>query len=203
MLRRTFATFIVMLAAFAIYPALTAAQAQTAADQNTSKAITKCSQMDSAYTRTANDTGGQAFAFAPMDKEKAFEVIGLTSVTLPVNLFSLNNALPGEQTKVYKVPVDLSVSLVRFTVACASSVTIKRPDGSIVQTNDTGVRSVSWSMGSVSSIDAPETGDWSLEVSSDTAFSIRVTGKRKEAEESVPEDQSNALTINKPSPPFE
>ncbi len=93
-----------------------------------------------------------------------------------VTLLSIGDTLSGT-AKTYSVPVDSTLTSVTFSASGTTSVALKRPDNSTVQSTDPGVSFIGLSTGSVYSITSPPVGNWTITVNGTGAFSISVTGE--------------------------
>ena len=83
-------------------------------------------------------------------------------------------------TKTLTVPVDSTMSRVTFSSSGASSMTVKRPDGTTVHAGDPGVDTVMPSGGfvpaSILTVAGPAVGEWTVSLDGSGEFSLNVTG---------------------------
>jgi hypothetical protein len=93
-----------------------------------------------------------------------------------VDLLSVTDSFSGS-SKTYTVPVDASAMQLKVTVSGASSIVIKRPDGSTVGASDTGVTTGATAAGTIYVINSPATGDWSITVNGAGGFTLTVSGQ--------------------------
>jgi hypothetical protein len=134
---------------------------------------------DPAYTRIANDSGGQLFA---LNRNEAGNITGLANLVVrsnAVNLLSIADVLTSVAThvispktaKTYNVPIDSTMTGVTFSVSGTTSVVLKRPDGSTV------TPTIVLSNGLIYSITSPSAGNWSVIVDGSGPFSLAVFGE--------------------------
>ena len=135
-----------------------------------------CSPIDPEYLRLARETGGQAFVIA---ENETFESTKLADFTLrpdSVDIAHINGTLSATPVT-YTIPVDSTLTSVTFSVSGTDGAIVKRPDGSTVQSTDPGVNSANISGGTIFSISDPADGAWSVTVSGDGEFTIKVIGE--------------------------
>lgn len=135
-----------------------------------------CSPYDPEYFRVARETGGQVFIIAETETFEATKLAGFTVRPDSVDIAHINGTLSATPVT-YTVPVDSTLTSVTFSISGSDSASVKRPDGSTVQTTDPGVSSANISGGNVFSITDPADGAWSVIVSGGGEFTIRVTGE--------------------------
>ncbi len=132
--------------------------------------------VDPVYQAMAEATSGQVFS---LDRSEAGQITTLldnVSRSRAVNLLSIHDSLPATE-RTYTLPIDNTMTTVTFAVSGTTSVTLRRPDGSIVQNGDPGVTITLLSTVELVSIANPATGNWQIDVSVDGAFSITVSGE--------------------------
>jgi len=132
--------------------------------------------VDPVYRQMAEATGGQVFSLDPSEAGQIRTLLDDVSRTRAVNLLSIEDTL-GPTASTYSVPVDGSMSSVTFAVSGGTSVTLTRPDGTVVHAGDPGVTITSLSGAYLVSIENPAVGLWRISVSGSGAFSITVTGE--------------------------
>ena len=135
-----------------------------------------CSPIDPEYFRVARETGGQAFVVAESETFEATKLADFTVRPDSVNIAHINGTLSATPTT-YTVPVDSTLDSVTFSVSGTDGAIVKRPDGSTVQPTDANVESADISGGTILSITEPVDGAWTVTVSGDGEFTIRVTGE--------------------------
>lgn len=135
-----------------------------------------CSPIDPAYIKIANDSGGQLFFLSSSEAGNITRLADFLVRTNSVDVLSISDSLTGA-AKTYTVPVDSTMTKVTFSVSNATSVIVKRPDGTAVLPTDTGVNSVILSGGVILSIANPSVGSWSISVNGSSSFSIVVSGE--------------------------
>jgi hypothetical protein len=133
-------------------------------------------EVDPSYQQFAEGTGGQVFSLDASEAGQITTLLDDVSRSNAVNLLSIQDTL-GPDPSVYHVPIDNTLSAVTFSVSGDTSVTLNRPDGSVVQDGDPGVTITNLSTAHLFSIANPQTGAWQISVSGSGAFSIIVTGE--------------------------
>ncbi|RKZ44248.1 MAG: hypothetical protein DRR16_20960 [Candidatus Parabeggiatoa sp. nov. 3] len=135
------------------------------------------------YHALADQTGGVSFNVT------RYEVDDVTSILLEfgapdTEVFSSQKvALSYGETTIVEIPVDDSLSTrVSFMITGAvrysrPSVTLKRPNGSVVNGSDTGVTLTQLSSVVNYAIDNPEVGIWRVELSGNGNFLVRAFGE--------------------------
>lgn len=95
-----------------------------------------------------------------------------------VNILSISQ--PSGSSRTIAFPVDSSMSQVTvdasYPVAGSFTLTLSRPDGSVVLPSDLGVKFISTETGLYVSVSSPPQGDWSVSLSGVGAFSMVVSG---------------------------
>jgi uncharacterized protein (TIGR03437 family) len=136
---------------------------------------------DSIYTRVASDSGGQAF-FLPRDEaDGVANLVDFIARSNAVDLLQITDTL-AETAKTYAVPIDSMLTRVTFSVSEATSVVVKRADGSTVQPTDAGVSLIALSRGAIYSIINPAAGTWSVTVNGSGDFSLKASGESRSAD---------------------
>lgn len=132
-------------------------------------------KVDPSYTSVANASGGQAFAVPPAEMGKMGEILSLTYQPDAAQVLLLNDT-SSHRSKIYVVPVDATATKAIFSISgtAATTVTLKRPDGTIVQPGSAGLKHVAWSNGAVYSIANPGPGDWNVAITGQSEFSLKV-----------------------------
>ncbi len=139
-------------------------------------AATVAHRVDPSYQEVAEGTAGQVFSLDASEAGQIMTLLNDVSRSNAVNLLSIQDTL-GPTPSVYYVPIDNTLSAVTFSTSGDTSVTLTRPDGSVVQAGDPDVTIVSLSSAHLFSIGSPPTGFWRISVSGSGAFSITVTGE--------------------------
>jgi hypothetical protein len=93
----------------------------------------------------------------------------------PISLLSLSGAWDGS-SKTNVVPVDCSITQMSVSLAGTGSVSVLKPDGVPVKTNDPGVSLESIPGELLYSIGSPGTGKWTIVTSGSGSFHLDVTG---------------------------
>ena len=135
-----------------------------------------CSPIDPEYYRIARETGGQAFVISENDAQEATKLADFTVRPDAVDVAHINAILSATPVT-YTVPVDSTMTNVTFSVSGATNTTITRPNGTTVAPTDAGVTPANISRGKVLSIANPTAGMWSVTVSGDGEFTMRVMGE--------------------------
>ena len=137
-----------------------------------------CSPYDPAYFFLANNTGGQVFIVGQSEAGQVAEFADLVSRSDSVDILSIGDVLT-PAPKTYTFPIDSQVSRLTISVAVtdSASVSINRPDGSLLSDGDAGVRRVPLSSALVYSIEAPQVGIWQISAGGSGDFSILVNGQ--------------------------
>ena len=139
-------------------------------------AATVSHRVDPSYQEVAEGTAGQVFSLNASEAGQIMTLLDDISRSNAVNLLSIQGTL-APTPSVYHVPIDNTLSAVTFSTSGDTSVTLARPDGSVVQAGDPDVTTVSLSSAHLFSIASPPTGFWQISVSGSGAFSITVTGE--------------------------
>ncbi|WP_442497312.1 dockerin type I domain-containing protein [Methylobacter sp. sgz302048] len=140
-----------------------------------------CSPYDPAYFDISNSSGGQTFILQPGKTAGFSQLANLLARSNAADILAV--AGPLSTTVVdHHFPVDLQTSRITVSVTSTgvSSISVIRPDGSIVSANDTGVTqpTIPTAAGSakVYSIDAPQPGDWRISIQGSGDYSALVNG---------------------------
>lgn len=131
---------------------------------------------DPAYARIANDTGGQYFFLQRFEAGQITRVADAVVRANAVDLLSVADELAGTP-KPYTVPVDSTLTRVTFSLSGATSLTLTRPDGTVVQPTDSGVQLLTLSSGAAVTVLNPPPGNWTAAVDSGGQFSFNVLGE--------------------------
>jgi von Willebrand factor A domain-containing protein 7 len=140
-----------------------------------------CSPIDPAFLQIATLTGGQVF-FLP--RNQAGQITQLADLTAKNNAVQILSILDNYSvSKTYTLPVDSAMT--SLTVAVSSTdqvttptVTLRRPDGTVVAPGDPGVTSLAISQAVVRSIANPAVGAWELTIqNSPLPTYVNVTGE--------------------------
>lgn len=145
------------------------------------------SNTDPIYWRIAKESGAPAFSLKRDEAGSIARFANLVVRSNAINILSVADGMPSSISaesfisldKVYNVPVDTTMTNVVFSVSGTSQVLVKRPDGTIVRSLDTGVTFVPLSNGAIYSVDFPSAGSWSVVVSGSGNFFLDVSGDSK------------------------
>ena len=135
---------------------------------------------DPAYARIARGSGGQEFLLDISEAGKITRLADFVVRANAVDVLSVSDSTFGAP-RTYTVPVDSTMSRVTCSVSTDNfmtpSVTITRPDGSVVRPTDANVTVVSLFSGRLVSVTAPAVGSWNLTVNTSGGFAAKVTGE--------------------------
>ena len=138
-----------------------------------------CSPYDPAYFAVAKSTGGQVFVIDQSEAGRVAQLADVLSRSDSVEILAVSDVLTGAP-KTFAFPVDNRLSRLNISVAKvnnAGTMTVQRPDGSVVQPGSAGVEQIPLSNALVLSIDAPQVGEWRVTVSGVEEFSVVVNGR--------------------------
>ncbi len=138
-----------------------------------------CSPYDPAYFAVAKSTGGQVFVIGQEEAGRVAQLADVLSRSDSVEILAVSDVLSGAPKR-FTFPVDNRVSRLNISVAKVNSVgtiSVQRPDGSIVQPGAAGVEQIPLSNALVLSINAPQVGEWTVTVSGVEEFSVVVNGR--------------------------
>ncbi|MFC5514066.1 dockerin type I domain-containing protein [Massilia jejuensis] len=138
-----------------------------------------CSPYDPAYFAVAKSTGGQVFVIPQTEAGRVAQLADVLSRSDSVDILSVSDVLSGGQ-KTFTFPVDNRMTRLNISVAKvnnAGAITVLRPDGSVVQPGSPGVEQIPLSNALVLSINAPQVGEWKVNISGLDEFSIIINGR--------------------------
>jgi hypothetical protein len=142
-----------------------------------------CSPIDPAYLRGASETGGQVFRVTPSEIPKLFTVIQpqLKGNLTTVAKRRVDLGVAGTNSMVVPVDSQMSTLLVALSVAennvpARHTVRVFRPSGTQVSSSEPGVTIVTLSSGAIVRIDAPEAGQWKVDVEGYGPFTASILG---------------------------
>ncbi len=137
----------------------------------------RCTSYDPAYFALARHSGGQVFIVNPSEAGQVTRLAEMFSRSDSVDILSLNGTL-SPALRTYQFPVDSRVTRLNLSLATVSgaTVTVRRPDGSVLGAATPGVTSIPLSNATVYSLAAPATGTWSVTLSGSGPFSLLVNG---------------------------
>jgi hypothetical protein len=148
----------------------------------------ECSDQ-TAYGQVTDATGGQLF-YLQRDEAQSVttDIIKQLKSTLnPIATYSGNagtgisarGLFPRATPGTFEFPIDPSMKTIYFSLSGASatlSMTITRPDGSIVASSDAGTSFNTLSGGIFVIVDAPAAGTWTIAVSGTGTYQLKITG---------------------------
>lgn len=139
-------------------------------------AFGSCSPIDPGYIRLANNTGGQLFVLSGAEAGSITKLADFLNRSNAVDVLHASGTLSGT-AKTYDVPVDSTITRVTFSVSGTSTVTVTRPNNTVVQPTDPNVTNVPLSSGAVYSLTNMPTGMWHVTVNGTGDFSVRVVAE--------------------------
>ena len=134
-----------------------------------------CSPIDPGYFRIAEESGGQLFELFRSEAGKVTQLADFLVRSNAVDVLSVARPFAGTVTEA--VPVDSTLEAVTFSVSGTPTVTLRRPDGSVVGAPDPGVSFVSLSKGAIYRVAAPAAGAWTVQLTGTGSFSLLVSGE--------------------------
>ncbi len=137
-----------------------------------------CSPVDQAYIDIANKTGGQILL---IDQN---EVKNLDVLIAPIIkgsrqlILNIEDNFISPKDKEYSLPVDSSIDILTISSVINSSMTveIKKPDGTVVDGTEVGVRIEYLSSGAIFQIINPTPGIWSIHSKGSGEISLSIFG---------------------------
>jgi len=139
-----------------------------------------CSPYDAKYFEMSELTGGQVFI---IKKSEAGNLSELSSIMLGgyyTPIATIGGALTSTSgNKSYEFKVDSKVDKLSAFISITSgsvAASIVRPDGSVVDINDAGVKRTALTSLVVYEIANPQVGEWKLNISGKGEFTINVAG---------------------------
>ena len=148
-----------------------------------------CSPIDPAYLATAQGTGGQVFFLNRFFETGSLFDLVAAEVGAPQVTIAHQSGILALGIQQIPFPVDSAVSTftVSATVDSLSSVTLSRPDGSIVAAGDPDVSITPLSVGAIFVIHTSQTGSWVLEVQGGGSYSADMKAKAtRELQDQLP-----------------
>jgi subtilisin-like proprotein convertase family protein len=139
-------------------------------------AFGSCSPIDPGYIRLANNTGGQLFVLSGTEAGSITKLADFLNRSNAVDVLHVSGTLSGI-AKTFDVPVDSTITRVTFSVSGTSTVTVTRPNNTVVQPTDPNVTNVPLSTGAVYSLTNMPTGTWRVTVNGTGDFSVRVVAE--------------------------
>lgn len=137
-----------------------------------------CSPIDPAYLRAAEETGGQVFLLSSSEIPLLFDLIrpqllgDLSLVARRKGDLGIGGSIS------IPVPVDSTMTglVVSVSVDSKNAVRLRRPSGDLVLAGDPGVTVAELFSGSIIDVEAPETGEWQVEISGSGGFTAAIQG---------------------------
>ena len=139
-------------------------------------AFGSCSPIDPGYIRLANNTGGQLFVLSVTEAGSITKLADFLNRSNAVDVLHVSGTLSGI-AKAFDVPVDSTITRVTFSVSGTSTVTVTRPNNTVVQPTDPNVTKIALSSGAVYSLTNMPTGTWHVTVNGTGDFSVRVVAE--------------------------
>jgi hypothetical protein len=137
-----------------------------------------CSPIDPGFQAVAAATGGQVF-FLNRSTETGSIFPLVSSQIGPPQVTIVHDAGTLSASRDIQFPVDSMATLltVSTSVDTFGSITLKRPDGTVVAATDPGVTITGLSTGAIFLINSPLPGTWDLQLQGSGAYSLDVRGK--------------------------
>ena len=154
-----------------------AAVAKKKRTEITSLLFGSCSPFHQTYFDVAQATGGQVFIVSVAEAGKIFDLIAPLVKHDVHAIMSVRTQLFASATG-YNIPIDDTLSAATFAISMPSKGTIvlKRPDGSIVQSGDAGIKFTDLLGGRVYTVQSPAPGSWRLDIAGTSSVSVSVDG---------------------------
>ena len=133
-------------------------------------------KIDPAYSKIANQTGGQVYV---IDRDKVNDlskIVGMTWHPDGVSLLVVNDKLDGERS--YEATVDGDMSLLVVSITGTKDFEVKRPSGGAVGRTENIVQYVDVANGGIYEIQNPEPGKWAAVLRGSGEVSVRVNAVR-------------------------
>lgn len=161
-----------------------ASQQQPPSEEQRKKPV----QVDPAYEKVANETGGQVYVFDRSKVDDVSKVVKLMSLGERDTLLSVNTRLDGAE-RTYHANVDTDVASLVVSVTGTKDFDIRRPSGPPVGRTENVVEYVELGNGAIYSIENPESGEWTLALRGTGNIALRVHGVRGRQSEGVQLDR--------------
>ncbi|HEX4602380.1 MAG TPA: hypothetical protein VH724_00155 [Candidatus Angelobacter sp.] len=137
-----------------------------------------CSPIDPGYISTAAATGGQVFFLDRFSETGAIFPLVTSQIGGPqVNIVHDVGTLSTSREVLFPVDTLVTSLTVSTSLDSVSSITLTRPDGTVVSAADPGVTITSLFRGSIFQITNPSVGNWDLHVAGSGNYSVDVRGK--------------------------
>ncbi len=138
-----------------------------------------CSPIDPGFQATAAATGGQVFFLNRFFESNSLFGLVASEIGPPqVTIVHTAGTLPsGTQTVTFPVDSAVTQLTVAVSVDSLTSVTLTRPDSSVVSPGDPGVTLTPLSTGSIFLLRPPVPGSWTLQIQGFGSYSVDVQGK--------------------------
>ena len=148
-------------------------QQQQPAQQNPKQPI----KIDPAYSKVANQTGGQVYV---IDRDKVNDlakIMGMTSHANQEDLLVVNDKLEGQERS-YEAAVDGDMALLVVSITGTKDFEVHRPSGGAVGRTENVVQYVEVANGGIYQIQNPEPGKWTAVLRGSGEVSVRVNAVR-------------------------
>lgn len=139
-------------------------------------AFGSCSPIDPGYIRLANNTGGQLFVLSVAEAGSITKLADFLNRSNAVDVMHVSGTLSGT-AKTFEVPVDSTITRVTFSVSGTSTVTLTRPNNTVVLPTDPNVTNIPLSSGAVYSLTNMPTGTWRVTINGTGDYSVRVVAE--------------------------
>jgi von Willebrand factor A domain-containing protein 7 len=143
-----------------------------------------CSPVDPAYLRGAAETGGQLYQINRTDTASLQPIIGAQLTGDLVSITTREGTSPSSTVKDVAFPVDSSVTrlVISALVSPSATLTLRRPNGSLVAAGNTGVEIINPGQGAydvpavtkIIIVSAPERGQWQVSTVGSGSYAVTV-----------------------------
>lgn len=131
--------------------------------------------VDPVYRRLAADSGGQVFLLNTWEVGRVAELVDAAARANAVDVLSVADRLTdGEQS--YAFDIDSTLGRTTFSLSGLTALTLFRPDGSVVLSEDPGVRVIELSSARIVTVESPMPGAWRASVAGSGDYAFNVIG---------------------------
>jgi len=145
-------------------------------------------RIDPAYSKVANQTGGQVYVIDRSKVNDLAKIMQMTSQGDREELLSVNDRLDGSGRS-YHASVDPAMALLMVSVTGTKDFDLQRPSGSPVGKQENVVQYVEVANGSIYTIQNPEPGEWTATLRGSGDVSIRINAVRSKQSSAVQFDR--------------
>ncbi|MGZ4834132.1 MAG: hypothetical protein ACXVZZ_00750 [Terriglobales bacterium] len=142
-------------------------------DQQSPNDSGKPFQIDPAYQKTADATGGQVYVLDRHNPEQLGAVLALSTSANKQELLNVHGAISGERP--YPAPVGSGNRSLVVSATGVTSVQVTAPNGTVIDAATAGVKYVALGNGGIYAVDNPEPGTWAVLLKGNGNFSLIIT----------------------------